>query len=692
MLIENKADMDSAIVPDISFCDLEFFERLSAGSFGSVYRARWKSCNKIVAVKKVLVLEKEAKLLSYIRHKNIIQFFGVVTESPNFCIVLEFASKGSLYSFLHKTNESSDESDDDLPPLRFDLVIRWALEIASGVNYLHNEAPIKILHRDLKSGNIVIDSENTCKLCDFGASRVLQHTTKVTTVGTIPWMSPELIQNLPAGETVDTWSYAVVFWEMLTREIPFNGVESFRIAWIVVEQNERLCIPLECPDEIREFLHRCWSKEPKSRPCFPEIISLLKKFQNDTKTSKDINTFMTQRRVWLSEIKSHLNQLETKESLLSQKEQQLKQWEERLNEREENLSIDKNNFCKDQDSFEFDRWGVDDVADWFSKMQTDFGRAKQSFEKKKDQLLSHSFFNQLRENQIDGCRLRLLTDNDLRHFGLKNSLFRHMLLDQIDRLNGSGSDQSFEAFFRGFDTDRIRKTPERTSIRLTFLAGLYLREGSNRSDHKWKFFFDIDDIAEFDLGRQLINYVDVKFRGQHFILSHSPYIAPDWLIGFIDGEKIDFSINLNQSLILSPIQIELQYELNFLNRSFLMEKQVELVLLDQKRRKSFPDKDWSKFGFEETNRNGNNSINRDSTLTHLFFEKNPARKFGKFTSAEKLMSDRRISDCGLESSFRSSSKNNNFNMASPLVGRTTSEDANSILANRLKKFDIGRFD
>jgi len=144
----------------------------------------------------------------------------------------------------------------------------------------------------------VIDARDTCKLCDFGASRVLQqHTTRLTAIGTIAWMSPELIQGLPARETADTWSFGVVLWEMLTRcshklslfsnltgilsvqthrEVPFSGMESFRIAWAVVENSHRLCIPAECPDTIKNFLNRCWEKEAKQRPLFPEILSQLK--------------------------------------------------------------------------------------------------------------------------------------------------------------------------------------------------------------------------------------------------------------------------------------------------------------------------------------------------------------------------------------------------------------------------------
>ncbi len=93
----------------------------------------------------------------------------------------EFAEKGSLHHYLH---------DSSKPALDFAGILRWTLDIAQGVHYLHSEAPNHpILHRDLKSRNVVIFDNDVCKLCDFGTSKPKSNNTSVGFVGTAPWMS-----------------------------------------------------------------------------------------------------------------------------------------------------------------------------------------------------------------------------------------------------------------------------------------------------------------------------------------------------------------------------------------------------------------------------------------------------------------------------------------------------------------------
>ncbi|CAB4005092.1 mitogen-activated kinase kinase kinase MLT isoform X2, partial [Paramuricea clavata] len=138
---------------EISFEDLEFYECIGWGSFGSVYRACWKSKEREVAVKKVLRLDNEAEVLSLLSHRNIIQFYGVLNSSPNYGLVTEYASLGSVYSYC------SDGSKE----LQFEQIVKWATDISKGMNYLHYEAPFKIIHRDLKSKNVVISSDMTSK-------------------------------------------------------------------------------------------------------------------------------------------------------------------------------------------------------------------------------------------------------------------------------------------------------------------------------------------------------------------------------------------------------------------------------------------------------------------------------------------------------------------------------------------------
>ncbi|KAI1237164.1 Mitogen-activated protein kinase kinase kinase MLT, partial [Lamprotornis superbus] len=323
----------SASFVQIKFDDLQFFENCGGGSFGSVYRARWISQDKEVAVKKLLKIEKEAEILSVLSHKNIIQFYGAVIEPPNYGIVTEYASAGSLFDYIN--SNKSEEMD-------MDHIMTWATDIAKGMHYLHMEAPVKVIHRDLKSRNVVIAADGVLKICDFGASRFHSHTTHMSLVGTFPWMAPEVIQSLPVSETCDTYSYGVVLWEMLTREVPFKGLEGLQVAWLVVEKNERLTIPSSCPRSFAELMHQCWDADSKKRPSFKQIISILESMSNDSNLPDQCNSFLHNKAEWRCEIEATLERLKKLERDLSFKEQELKERERRLKMWEQKLTEQSN--------------------------------------------------------------------------------------------------------------------------------------------------------------------------------------------------------------------------------------------------------------------------------------------------------------------------------------------------------------
>ncbi|XP_018585189.1 mitogen-activated protein kinase kinase kinase 20 isoform X4 [Scleropages formosus] len=305
----------------IRFDDIHFYENCGGGSFGSVYRARWISQDKEVAVKKLLKIENEAEILSVLSHRNIIQFYGAVLEAPNYGIVTEYASGGSLYDYL-----SSDESEE----MDMGQIMTWAMEIAKGMHYLHAEAPVKVIHRDLKSRNVVMTADKVLKICDFGASRFHSHTTHMSLVGTFPWMAPEVIQSLPVSETCDTYSYGVVLWEMLTREVPFKGLEGLQVAWLVVEKNERLTIPSTCPASFADLMRKCWMIDPKERPTFKLILTTLESMSKDSQLPDQCNSFLHNKAEWRCEIEATLERLKKLERDLSTKEQELKERERRL--------------------------------------------------------------------------------------------------------------------------------------------------------------------------------------------------------------------------------------------------------------------------------------------------------------------------------------------------------------------------
>uniref|UniRef100_A0A8C4R965 Mitogen-activated protein kinase kinase kinase 20b n=1 Tax=Eptatretus burgeri TaxID=7764 RepID=A0A8C4R965_EPTBU len=272
--------------------------------------------------------KKEAEVLSVLSHKNIIKFYGAVMEHTNYGIVTEFTPCGSLYDFLE-----SEESND----LDFEDILTWAMDIAKGMNYLHTEAPVMVIHRDLKSRNVLIASDNTLKICDFGASRFHGQTTNMSLVGTFPWMAPEVIQSQPVSETCDTYSFGVVLWEMLTREVPFKGFEGMQVAWLVVEKKERPTVPSSCPSSLASLLQQCWHEDPKKRPYFQMVLRTLEAMLWDSCLPEEANSFLHHKAQWRWEIEEKLQglreleiELSSREEELSKREKRLRQWERQL--------------------------------------------------------------------------------------------------------------------------------------------------------------------------------------------------------------------------------------------------------------------------------------------------------------------------------------------------------------------------
>ncbi|KAL2303610.1 hypothetical protein Nmel_008887, partial [Mimus melanotis] len=125
---------------EIDFSELVLEEIIGIGGFGKVYRAVW--IGDEVAVKAARYdPDEDAKLFAMLKHPNIIALRGVCLKEPNLCLIMEFARGGSLNRVL---------SGKRIPP---DILVNWAVQIARGMNYLHEEAIVPIIHRDLKSSN-----------------------------------------------------------------------------------------------------------------------------------------------------------------------------------------------------------------------------------------------------------------------------------------------------------------------------------------------------------------------------------------------------------------------------------------------------------------------------------------------------------------------------------------------------------
>jgi len=279
-LLAESSMLYGAIREDIDFREIKLAERIGRGNFGEVFVATWRGT--IVAVKKTKIpavvnekekeefledFEHEAAIMRSLRHPNVIQFLGICQIGTEICIITEFMPKGSLYRLLH----------DRTTTFTWDLRLRVALDTSRGMNYLHRSEPI-IIHRDLKSHNLLVDENYKVKVSDFGLAKLLsskENQGSMTACGTPAYTAPEVLRNERYTEKVDVFSFGIVMWELVTREEPHHGVPPFQIVFSVGTQGVRPAIPDSCLLEIRELIEDCWTESPDERPSFENIVQRL---------------------------------------------------------------------------------------------------------------------------------------------------------------------------------------------------------------------------------------------------------------------------------------------------------------------------------------------------------------------------------------------------------------------------------
>jgi len=266
--------------------DITLKGAIGNGSYGEVYRAQLHG--KIVAVKKLHVRNlkaeqvdafcKEASLMCQLKHPNIVGFIGAVTEPSNLAIITQFCERGSLADLLL----------DPKKDMNFKLKMKFAIDSAKGMIYLHNSNPV-ILHRDLKSDNLLVTHDWTCKVADFGLTRFISEKRQMTQVGTPMWMAPEIIMGRKYTERADVYAFGIILWEILTRMEPYEDKEPMQIVVEVVNENLRPILPPPyCDSPLVPLMKDCWHENPDVRPPFDKILERL--LEIDAKIPADDNS------------------------------------------------------------------------------------------------------------------------------------------------------------------------------------------------------------------------------------------------------------------------------------------------------------------------------------------------------------------------------------------------------------------
>ncbi|XP_061990276.1 uncharacterized protein LOC133708770 [Rosa rugosa] len=274
-----KEDVDiDCLDYEVLWEDMIIGERIGQGSCGTVYHGVWDGSDVAVKVffkqeypgDVLLSFRQEVSLMKRLRHPNVLLFMGAVTSPQRLCIVTEFLPRGSLFQLLQKNKSKLD----------WRRRVQMALDIARGMNYLHHFSP-PIIHRDLKSSNLLVDKNWTVKVGDFGLSR-LKHETFLHTKtgkGTPQWMAPEVLCNESSDEKSDVYSYGVILWELATEKIPWDDLNAMQVIGAVGFRNQRLEIPKDVDPQWASMTERCWHSDPASRPTFHELLEELKALQ-----------------------------------------------------------------------------------------------------------------------------------------------------------------------------------------------------------------------------------------------------------------------------------------------------------------------------------------------------------------------------------------------------------------------------
>ncbi|KAK2987157.1 hypothetical protein RJ640_019717 [Escallonia rubra] len=284
---------------EIDLAKLDIRSVIAHGTYGTVYRGAYDGQDVAVKVLDwgedgISTAAETAALRSSFRqevavwhkldHPNVTKFIGASMGTSNLkipsstpsngqnslpsrdcCVVVEYLPGGTLKKYLIRNCRKK---------LSLGVVIQLALDFSRGLSYLHAQ---KIVHRDLKTENMLLDINRTLKIADFGVARVEAQNPKDMTgeTGTLGYMAPEVLDGKPYNRKCDVYSFGICLWEIYCCDMPYPDLSFAEVSSAVVRQNLRPEIPRCCPSSLASIMRKCWDAKPERRPEMDEVVRLL---------------------------------------------------------------------------------------------------------------------------------------------------------------------------------------------------------------------------------------------------------------------------------------------------------------------------------------------------------------------------------------------------------------------------------
>ncbi|KAJ0110449.1 hypothetical protein Patl1_03320 [Pistacia atlantica] len=285
---------------EIDLAKLDIRHEVARGTYGTVYRGIYDGQDTAVKIldwgedgmatsAETAALRasfrQEVAVWQKLDHPNVTKFIGASMGTSNLkipsesttsdyhnsipsracCVVVEYLPGGTLKKFLFRNRKKK---------LAFKVVIELALDLSRGLSYLHSK---KIVHRDVKTENMLLDANRTLKIADFGVARVEAQNLRDMTgeTGTLGYMAPEVLDGKPYNRKCDVYSFGICLWEVYCCDMPYPDLSFADVSSAVVRQNLRPDIPRCCPHSLAGIMRKCWDANPEKRPDMEEVVRLL---------------------------------------------------------------------------------------------------------------------------------------------------------------------------------------------------------------------------------------------------------------------------------------------------------------------------------------------------------------------------------------------------------------------------------